>query len=330
MALGEADTRVPVTVITGYLGAGKTTLLNTILKGDHGKRFAVIVNEFGEAGIDGELIETGEEELIELSSGCICCVVRGDLIRSLRHLLKRDRALDGILIETTGLANPSPVIQTFTADQVLAGLARLDAVVTLVDAVHIADRLADSEDAAQQVALASVIVLNKVSDATAVDVTEGRLRALNPHAPVLRTDRSQVDPHLILGTGSFELDRIADELEIDDHDHDHSDHNHVSEAGISSLTLTADAPLDGGAVERWIGELLTLRGADILRMKGVLSVWGEDRRVVLQAVNMMHEGDFGRPWGDAPRRSRLVFIGRNLDTQDLKAGFEACRHSDPG
>jgi len=164
------DTRTPVTVVTGYLGAGKSTLLNRILTAPHGKRFAVIVNEFGDVGIDGDLIDTGEEELIELSSGCLCCVVRGDLIRTLRGLLKREGdRLDGILIETTGVANPSPVIQTFTADQVLSGLARLDAVVTVADAVHIAARLEDSPDAADQIALASVLVLNKVSDAADPD-----------------------------------------------------------------------------------------------------------------------------------------------------------------
>lgn len=318
------DTRVPVTVVTGYLGAGKTTLLNHILKGDHGRRFAVIVNEFGDVGIDADLIETGDEELIELSSGCLCCVVRGDLIRTLRGLLKRDRSLDGILIETTGVANPSPVIQTFTADQVLSGLARLDAVVTVVDAAHIGARLHDSPDAADQVALASIIVLNKISDAVDVDATEAELRKLNPYAAIHRVDRGQVGPDLILDTASFSLDQVADDLEpVPDHDDHH--HNHVAANGIESLSLTSDVPLDSTALEAWLERLLMLRGADILRLKGVLAVKGEDRRVIVQAVHMMYEGDFGAPWKDAKRLSRLVVIGRNLDHAEIAQGFEGCR-----
>lgn len=321
MALSD-DTRVPVTVVTGYLGAGKSTLLNHILKGDHGKRFAVIVNEFGDVGIDGELIETGEEELIELSSGCLCCVVRGDLIRTLRGLLKRGPELDGILIETTGVANPSPVIQTFTQDRILAGLSRLDAVVTVVDAVNIRARLADSEDAADQVALASVIVLNKVSDAADPDDIAANLHALNPHAEIHRTDRGRIDPARLLDTASFSLDRIAADL---DDDHDHHQHDHVAANGIASISVTADEPLDAGALEAWLERLLMLRGADILRLKGVLSVEGEPRRVIVQSVHMMYEGDHGAPWGDAPRLSRLVVIGRNLDQTEIREDFLSCR-----
>jgi G3E family GTPase len=322
----DAEPRVPVTVVTGYLGAGKTTLLNHILKGDHGKRFAVIVNEFGDVGIDGALIETGEEELIELSSGCLCCVVRGDLIRTLRGLLKRDRTLDGILIETTGVANPSPVIQTFTADPVLAALARLDAVVTVVDALHVAARLADSRDAADQVALASVIVLNKVSEAPDAAETEAALRRINPHAPILRADRGRVDAGAVLDTGSFSLERIADDLApLADHDHDHDHHDHVAANGIESLSLIAKGALDGAALESWLENLLLLRGADILRMKGIMAVAGEDRQIVIQSVNMMYEGGHGAPWDGAPRRSRIVIIGRNLDRTELRSGLDACR-----
>jgi len=317
------ETRVPVTVVTGYLGAGKSTLVNRILHGSHGKRFAVIVNEFGDVGIDGALIETGQEELIELASGCLCCVVRGDLIRALRRLLKSDRALDGIVIETTGVANPSPVIQTFTADQILAGLARLDAVVTVADAVHIADQLAASPDAADQVALASVIVLNKVSDAADPDAALSRLRALNPHARIHRADRGRIDPALVVGTESFSLDRVAGDLDAGTDDH----HDHVAENGIESVSVLIDDPLDGAALQAWIERLLMLRGADILRLKGVLAVADEPRRVIVQSVHMMYEGGFGAPWGEAQPQSRLVVIGRNLDTEEIRAGLEACRLS---
>lgn len=322
------DTRTPVTVVTGYLGAGKSTLLNHVLKGTDGRKYAVIVNEFGEVGVDGELIETGDEELIELSSGCLCCVVRGDLILTLKRLLKRGPEIDGILIETTGVANPSPVIQTFTADQVLAGLSRLDAVVTVVDAVHIKQRLADSPDAVDQVALASVILLNKVSDAPDADAVEAELRAINPHAPIHRTDRGKIDPGAILDTGSFSLDRVANDLVSEDehhhHDHDHH-HDHVSENGIASVSVKVDSPLDADLLEAWIENLLMLRGEQILRLKGILSVSGEDRRVVVQSVHMMYEGDFGAPWGDAPRGSRLVVIGRDLDANEIREGLTACR-----
>lgn len=320
------DGRVPVTVVTGYLGAGKSSLLNHVLASGRG-RFAVIVNEFGDIGIDGALIDTGEEELIELSSGCLCCVVRGDLIRSLRGLLRREPGLDGILIETTGVANPSPVIQTFTADQVLAGLARLDAVVTVVDAVHLAGQLKASGDAADQVALASVIVLNKVSDAADPDGVEQALRALNPHAAIHRADRGRVDPAHLLGTGSFSLDRVAADLSGDDHAH--HDHDHVAANGIASVSVTLQEPLDPDALGAWMERFLMLRGADVLRLKGILWVAGEPRRVIVQSVHMMAETDLGAPWGEETPGSRLVVIGRNLDAAEIRDGLSGCRAQVP-
>jgi G3E family GTPase len=320
---GVPDTRVPVIVVTGFLGAGKTTLLNRVLSDISGGRYAIIVNEFGDIGIDGDLIETGEEELIELSSGCICCVVRGDLIRGLRSLLADRPELDGIIIETTGLANPSPVIQTLVIDQVIGAQCRLDSVLCVVDAVHILDQLSQGDDAADQIAFSDHIILNKIDDCSdSIGDIETRIRDFNPFAPIRRANRSDVPAGEILNRHGFDLDRVEAQLTSKTGEHSHE---HIDNAGITNVSLTCDDPLDAGRLEEWLQELLARRGSDLLRTKGVLSIAGEDRKLVLQAVNMMMEGDYVGEWGDEQRRSRLVFIGRKLDHDELNSGFRNCR-----
>jgi G3E family GTPase len=345
-----ATDKTPVTVLTGYLGAGKTTLLNRILTEDHGKKYAVIINEFGEIGIDNDLVVGTDEEVFEMSNGCVCCTVRGDLIRVLSGLMKRKGRFDAIVVETTGLADPAPVAQTFFVDEDVRAKTQLDSVTTVVDAKHLPLRLKDSKEAAEQIAFADQIILNKtdlVSEAELKEVEAG-IRALNPLAPIHRTQRSQVPLEAIIGRRSFDLARVT-ELEPEflnpahgepghvhdehcEHDHEGHDHHghghirdHVAESGIRGISLSTEKPLDANRVTTWLNTLLQTKGPDILRAKGILDVKGDDRRLVFQAVHMILEGDFQRPWrADERRYSRLVFIGRDLDEAALRKGFEAC------
>jgi G3E family GTPase len=352
--MGTMTDKTPVTVLTGYLGAGKTTLLNRILTEDHGKRYAVIVNEFGEVGIDNDLIVGADEEVFEMNNGCVCCTVRGDLIRVLSGLMKRKGKFDAIVVETTGLADPGPVAQTFFVDDDVKARTELDSVTTVVDAKHLPLRLQDSKEAVEQIAFADQIVLNKTDlvDEAELAAVEAAIRRLNPIAPIHRTQRSQVPLNAILGRGSFDLARIAEvqpeflkpahgepghvhdehcdhdhhhghDHHHHDHDHDHQDH--AAAAGIRGISLTLDRPVNGNRITQWLNKVLQEQGPDVLRAKGIVDVAGEDRRLVFQAVHMILEGDFQGTWKDGDKRySRMVFIGRNLDEAALKAGFEAC------
>ena len=318
------EARIPVTVLTGYLGAGKTTLLNRILSEDHGRRYAVIVNEFGEIGIDADLVLNSDEELFEMNNGCICCTVRGDLIRTLHGLLARRGDFDAIVVETTGLADPGPVAQTFFMDRTLQSKAFLDSVTVLVDARHVAPRLADSREAAEQIAFADVIILNKTDlvGEEGLAGIEARLRGLNPLAPIHRAERADVALDKVLGRGGFDLDRIT----VLEPEHVHGEHcGHDHDSDIGSVSLTSHKPLDGDRVSEWLNGVLAEQGQDILRAKGIIDVAGDDRRLVFQAVHMMLDGDFQRAWVPGEqRRSVLVFIGRNLSADALRAGFDAC------
>jgi G3E family GTPase len=334
--------KIPVTVLTGYLGAGKTTLLNRILSEPHGKKYAVIVNEFGEIGIDNDLIVGADEEVFEMNNGCICCTVRGDLIRIIDGLMRRKGKFDAIIVETTGLADPAPVAQTFFVDENVGKNTRLDAVVTVADAKWLRDRLRDAPEAKNQIAFADVILINKtdlVSDAELREV-EARIRGINPYAKLHRTQRAQIPLNEVLGRNAFDLERILDIepefLHADDHDHDHDhnhDHGHAHAHGLKhyhdeemqSISLSIDKPLDPDKFFPFIQNLVQVEGPNILRSKGILSLRDDPQRFVFQGVHMMLDGDHQREWKEGePRLSRVVFIGRNLPEEKIRKGFESC------
>jgi G3E family GTPase len=442
------DRRVPVTVLTGVLGAGKTTLLNRILTENHGKRIAVIENEFGEVGVDQELVIGADEEVFEMNNGCICCTVRGDLIRILGSLMKRKDRFDYVMVETTGMADPGPVAQTFFMDDEMQENLKLDAVVTVVDAKHVWQHIDDSDEVKEQVAFADVILLNKTDlvEEDELAALEARIRAMNAAAKIYRTKDAVVEMDRILNVGGFDLDRalevdpkfmepeypfewagvyplaagryewvmrdgedpsmdavllpveeaslsaleVAQEravlafsdfprevrpgddvetggalnrLKLDrgeerfgveieasgdyalftEHrpeefdaemrgpngalapvvQHEYKpDHEHDDE--VTSVGILEPGDLDPNRLNAWIGELLREKGVDIFRMKGVLSIKGEEQRFVFQGVHMLFDGRPDRPWGDEPRHNSLVFIGRNLDREALNESFRAC------
>lgn len=313
--------KLKTTILTGFLGAGKTTLLNQLLLNSKGERIAVIVNEYGEIGIDGKLVLETQDEIIELNNGCVCCTVRTDLIAAIRGLLQSSRHVDRIVVETSGLADPAPVIQSFILDEILAKQLDLDAIVTVVDARHISKQL-DLDEAREQISFADVLLLNKI-DLEPEDVlrkTERTLRRLNPLAKIVRTKSCAIDRSSVLDIGAFDLKNI---LSIDPDIL--ADHQHEHDQSIGCVAIRERGALNPDALNGWLNQLVRTTGKDLLRMKGVLNFRGEARRYVLHGVHMTLDGRHGRPWRpDEPRINELVLIGRGLDASALRSGFLAC------
>ncbi len=340
--MSETISQIPVTVLTGYLGSGKTTLLNRILSENHGRRYAVIVNEFGEIGIDNDLIVESDEEIYEMNNGCVCCTVRGDLIRVVEGLMRRPGRFDAIVVETTGLADPAPVAQTFFMDDDVRSKTKLDAVVALVDAKHLPLRLKDSREAEDQIAFADVVLVNKTDLVSEEELAavEATIRAINPSAKIHRTERAGLDLENVLDRGAFDLKRALDNdphfLEHEDHDHDHEHHDHdhhhhghpapspLHDVTVQSVSMRA-GELDPKKFFPWIEKITQMEGPNILRLKGIIAFRDDPERYVVQGVHMIIEGDHQRPWKDGEaRESRLVFIGRELDRERLERTFRAC------
>ncbi|MBM4763171.1 GTP-binding protein [Bacillus sp. B15-48] len=319
--------KIPVTILTGYLGAGKTTLLNRILTEKHQQKIAVIVNEYGEVGIDNQLVVDGDEEILEMNNGCICCTVRGDLIRILRTLVfsmeEGKVKFDRVLIETTGLADPAPVAQTFFMDELLSNKFEVDSIITVVDSKHISRHLDGHDEAQEQIAFADVIIVNKTDLVSDDDLKslERRLTNINPAAKRLHAQNCNINIKEVLGINTFD---VKQKLEVDPNflaDHHHHHHNDK----VSSIAFREEKPLDLEKVDNWMGDLVREKGEDLLRYKGILHIKGMEHRIVFQGLHMLFSGHPDRKWKENETKlSELVFIGKDLNKEELERQFNNC------
>jgi len=343
---------IPTTILTGFLGAGKTTLLNRILREEHGMKIAVIENEFGQENIDNEiLVQEAREQIVEMNNGCICCTVRGDLIIGLTELARRrsagEIAFDRVVIETTGLANPGPVAQTFFVDEEVGANYMLDAVVTVVDARHAMQQLDEHEEAQRQVGFADKILLSKTDlvDAAALEQLTARLKRINPRAPISRSDfgkapldevldlrgfnlneKLEIDPDFLAQQDEHEHDHEHVHDEHCGHEHHHHDHHHAHHTDdIAAFVFKSERPFDPAKLDEFLGGLVNVYGPRMLRYKGVLLMQGAERKVVFQGVHQLMGSDLGAKWGENETRgSKMVFIGKNLPKDIFIAGLEQC------
>lgn len=326
--------KIPVTILTGFLGSGKTTLLNHILTETHGHRIAVIENEFGEIDVDSDLVVASEEEIYQMRNGCICCLadVRNDLLDVLRKLLQRKDRFERIVVETSGLADPTPVATAFFVDRAISDEVNLDAIVTLIDAKHIGAHIDDpaldgrDNQAVDQIVAADRVVINKVDLVGEADMKrlEGDVRRLNQTAEILRSTYARIDLDRILNVGGFAPSYLRERAELLDLDGDHHHHEHAHDPSVTSESFVFERPFEHARIGAFLKDFQALHGRDVFRAKGILAIAGDSRFHVLQAVHALVDFRPDHPWAKEKPFSKLVFIGRNLDRAELERGLAAC------